>query len=91
MESEFVDGVMIIYATIELPGNNTLINHVWQQSSLFLNGFPNGHRTSGQNVLSKGVLDLLSGQFTASRGSRVHLKNVSCGLFMNLRFIFFAW
>ncbi|XP_020580281.1 cytochrome b561 and DOMON domain-containing protein At5g47530-like [Phalaenopsis equestris] len=75
MESEFANGVMIIYATIELPGNKTRINQVWQVSDLFTNGFPNGHRTTGPNVLSTGVLDLLSGQFTAAGNSRLNLKN----------------
>ncbi|KAI0523413.1 hypothetical protein KFK09_005808 [Dendrobium nobile] len=75
MESEFLNGMMVIYATIELPGNNTRVNHVWQESNLFTNGFPNGHRTSGPNVLSTGELDLLSGQFTATGNSRLHLKN----------------
>lgn len=75
MESDLSNGAMTIYATIKLPSNNTIVNHVWQASNQFTNGFPNGHRTSGPNVLSKGQLNLLSGQFTSTGDSRLHLKN----------------
>lgn len=75
MASDLSNGLMTIYATIELPKNSTKVNHVWQASNLFTDGFPNGHKTTGPNTLSKGALDLLSGQFTAAGDSTLHLKN----------------
>ncbi|KAK8959137.1 hypothetical protein KSP40_PGU020616 [Platanthera guangdongensis] len=34
--------------------NNTKVNHVWQASNLFTNGFPNGHTTSGPECFVQG-------------------------------------
>ncbi|KAH0464586.1 hypothetical protein IEQ34_007372 [Dendrobium chrysotoxum] len=77
MGSEFVNNMMTIYATIQLPGNKTRVNHVWQASNTFSNGLPSGHPTTGQNVQSTATLDLLSGQSSAAAGnSRLHRKNI---------------
>ncbi|XP_020574637.1 cytochrome b561 and DOMON domain-containing protein At5g47530-like [Phalaenopsis equestris] len=76
MGSEFSSNMMTIYATIQLPGNRTRVNHVWQASNTFSNGLPSGHPTTGPNVQSTATLDFLSGQSSAAAGSsRLHRKN----------------
>ncbi|PKA58216.1 Auxin-induced in root cultures protein 12 [Apostasia shenzhenica] len=76
MASEFSNNVMTIYATIELPKNSTKVNQVWQAATTFSNGLPSGHPISGPNVLSKGELDLLSGESSSAGSSRLHRKNI---------------
>ncbi|PKA53610.1 Auxin-induced in root cultures protein 12 [Apostasia shenzhenica] len=75
MASEFSNNVMTIYATIELPNNKTQVNQVWQASNQFSNGLPYGHLQAGPNILSEGLLDLLSGELSSTGNSRIHLKN----------------
>ncbi|KAG0487254.1 hypothetical protein HPP92_009349 [Vanilla planifolia] len=75
MDAEFSSNSMTIYATIELPGNKTRVNHVWQASTSFSNGMPNGHATTGPNVQSTATLDLLSGESSSAGNSRLHRKN----------------
>ncbi|CAA7399326.1 unnamed protein product [Spirodela intermedia] len=86
------DGVMTIYATITLPNNSTQVNHVWQASTSFNDDVPGQHSPSGDNILSYGTLNLLSGESASSatnnvaRRRNVHgvLNAVSWGLLMPL-------
>ncbi|XP_042424350.1 cytochrome b561 and DOMON domain-containing protein At5g47530-like [Zingiber officinale] len=75
--AEYSNGYYTIYASLELPGNTTRQNTVWQASSDFSDGVPNGHPLSTANRQSMSTLDFLSGQ-TASGGgnSRLHRKNI---------------
>lgn len=75
--AEYGDGYYTIYATLALPANSTRVNTVWQASTQMQGGVPYGHPT-GDNVLSKTSLDLLSGEIVSAGGnSRLHRKNVS--------------
>lgn len=75
--AEYSSGYYTIYASLELPGNNTTQHTVWQSSSNFRSGAPYGHPFDAANTASTSTLDFLSGQ-TASGGgnSRLHRKNV---------------
>ncbi|KAJ7963639.1 Cytochrome b561 and DOMON domain-containing protein [Quillaja saponaria] len=68
---------MILFATIQLPNNPTLVNHVWQEGPV-VDDFPRMHALSGPNLNSFGRLDFQSGKIveTASRkvNSRTKLK-----------------
>lgn len=75
--AEYSSGYYTIYASLELPGNNTTQHTVWQSSSNFRSGAPYGHPFDAANTASTSTLDFLSGQ-TASGGgnSRLHRKNI---------------
>ncbi|CAI9759106.1 unnamed protein product [Fraxinus pennsylvanica] len=78
--AEFSDGVMRLFATIVLPekGKST-VNHVWQVGPSLTAGVPDKHEFQPGNLNSKGSLDLLKGQSTASSGSgdsRTKKKNI---------------
>ncbi|KAL5548456.1 hypothetical protein UlMin_003687 [Ulmus minor] len=67
---------MIIFASIQLPSNTTVVNHVWQEGSMAGN-VPGIHSLSGDNVRSFGKIDFLSGRVEAGKGdSRDTWKNV---------------
>ncbi|XP_031281267.1 cytochrome b561 and DOMON domain-containing protein At3g59070-like [Pistacia vera] len=67
ISAEFADNEMIIYATIVLPKNMTTVNHVWQEGPI--DGDSLGmHPVSGENVISMGSVDLLSGKVVATKG-----------------------
>lgn len=76
-EAEYSNGYMTIYATLELPGNSTTVNQVWEAGTSFSNGVPSGHALTGDNILSYGSIDFLSGATSSSGSSRQHRKNVS--------------
>ncbi|KAM0937675.1 putative DOMON domain-containing protein [Dioscorea sansibarensis] len=56
---ELSNATMTIFATLELPGNRTTVNQVWQAGPLS-NGVPAQHPTTGDNIKSFGSVDLLS-------------------------------
>lgn len=68
---------MIIYASLELHGNISTVNHIWQAGPMSENT-PMMHsvRPSSPNVKSMGCLDFLSGRVKATRSSSTTLKNV---------------
>uniref|UniRef100_A0A1D1ZIL4 Cytochrome b561 and DOMON domain-containing protein n=1 Tax=Anthurium amnicola TaxID=1678845 RepID=A0A1D1ZIL4_9ARAE len=72
---EYSGGVMTIFATLVLPNNRTQVNHVWQASTTFAGGFPGVHARTGDNVLSYGTIDFLSGDSAAAGNSRIRRKN----------------
>ncbi|CAI9778682.1 unnamed protein product [Fraxinus pennsylvanica] len=67
--AEFSGGMMRLFATIVLPekGKST-VNHVWQVGPSLTAGMPDKHEFQPANLNSKGSLDLLKGQSTASNG-----------------------
>ncbi|KAA8550559.1 hypothetical protein F0562_002243 [Nyssa sinensis] len=56
--AEYSDGLMKIFATVELPENTTLVNQVWQVGSSVAEGRPVKHDFQPANLNSKGTLDL---------------------------------
>ena len=73
-----VNNEMTISARLVLSSGMTTLNQVWQEGPM--NGdTPGIHPTTGGNVQSMGVLDLLSGQTTSGGGtnSRLRRRNVS--------------
>ncbi|XP_010936608.1 cytochrome b561 and DOMON domain-containing protein At5g47530 [Elaeis guineensis] len=75
-EAEYSNGAYTIYATVDLPGNKTTWNTAWQAGQVS-SGVPVGHATTGDNVLSKGSTDFLSGVSSEGGGnSRLHRKNI---------------
>ncbi|KAG6737993.1 hypothetical protein POTOM_059528 [Populus tomentosa] len=68
---------MIIYASLELHGNISTVNHLWQAGPMSENT-PMMHSVapSSPNVKSMGSLDFLSGRIKATRRSSTTLKNV---------------
>ncbi|MQL69619.1 hypothetical protein Taro_001945 [Colocasia esculenta] len=65
LQGEFSGGVFTIYATLRLTDNQTRVNHVWQSSTTFSGGWPTGHPTTGDNILSASTMDFLSGESTS--------------------------
>jgi hypothetical protein len=68
---------MIIYASLELHGNISTVNHLWQVGPMSENT-PMMHSVapSSPNVKSMGSLDFLSGWIKATRSPSTTLKNV---------------
>ncbi|XP_074576048.1 cytochrome b561 and DOMON domain-containing protein At5g48750-like [Curcuma longa] len=55
-------GYYTIYATVELPGNRTTQNTVWQASTTFAGGVPYGHPFDRDHLSSFASLDFLTGE-----------------------------
>ncbi|ONK70124.1 uncharacterized protein A4U43_C05F30510 [Asparagus officinalis] len=63
VSAEYVKGDMVIYATVGLIGAGegdaaAKFNQVWQEGSRVVDGVPAMHSVSGDNVLSKGSIEL---------------------------------
>ncbi|KAH7546755.1 hypothetical protein FEM48_Zijuj01G0235100 [Ziziphus jujuba var. spinosa] len=83
-----------IFATIQLPGNSTLVNHLWQQGPLLQGDVLGMHPLTGDHVKSFGSLDFASGKIETSSGGgdfskkatikKVHgiINGISWGLLM---------
>ncbi|CAN6285343.1 unnamed protein product [Urochloa humidicola] len=72
---EYSGGAYTIFATIQLPGNNTQQNTVWQAGPLS-GGQISPHPTTPANLASAQSLDFLSGSSTGASNSRLHRKNI---------------
>ncbi|PIN03251.1 putative membrane protein [Handroanthus impetiginosus] len=66
---------IIIFATIKVDNLSFTMNHVWQGGPLS-GDFPAMHLTSGPNVLSMGILDLLSGTISGALNYETKNKNI---------------
>ena len=77
ISATYSGGVITIFATIFLPNNSTRVNQVWQSSSSLSGDVPSSHPQSGDNLLSRGTLNFLSGESSAGGGSNMWRKNVS--------------
>ncbi|EHA8592185.1 cytochrome b561 and DOMON domain-containing protein [Cocos nucifera] len=77
-DAEYSNGVYTIYVTVDLPGNKTTLNTAWQAGQVS-GGVPVHHATSGDNILSRGSTNFLSGESSENGGgnSRLHRKNLS--------------
>ncbi|KAJ0765500.1 putative cytochrome b561 and DOMON domain-containing protein [Helianthus annuus] len=80
MKAEHSDGVMRIFATVELPENGrTTVNQVWQVGGAVTEeGVPVRHAFGQGNLGSKGILDLLSGEISGggSGNSKTKKRNI---------------
>ncbi|GAV91403.1 Cytochrom_B561 domain-containing protein/DUF568 domain-containing protein [Cephalotus follicularis] len=78
----FEDNEIAIFATLELPSNTTIVNHLWQEGPLS-GDTPMMHGLSGANLESYGTVDFISGKIeTAGIGSspRMTLKIAHGGM-----------
>lgn len=78
--AESSGGAIRLFATLVLPEKGkTVVNQVWQVGSSVTGGVPVKHELQPANLNSKGSLDLLKGQTTASTDGDTRLKkrNVS--------------
>ncbi|EOA14910.1 hypothetical protein CARUB_v10028240mg [Capsella rubella] len=92
LSAEYLNGEMTIFATIVLPSNTTVVNHLWQDGPLKEGDRLGMHAMSGDHLKSMATLDLLSGQVTATEAAkgdillvkRIHgIVNAVCwGIFM---------
>ncbi|KAI8523318.1 hypothetical protein RHMOL_Rhmol13G0064000 [Rhododendron molle] len=70
VRAEYDGEVMGIFATLELPKNMTLVNHVWNVGGQMSDGVPAPHAVEPENLSSVGTLDLAHGTAgTVSDGS----------------------
>ncbi|KAJ0539550.1 putative cytochrome b561 and DOMON domain-containing protein [Helianthus annuus] len=80
MKAEHSDGVMRIFARVELPENGrTRVNQVWQVGGAVTEeGVPVRHAFGQGNLGSKGILDLLSGEISGggSGNSKTKKRNI---------------
>lgn len=76
LEAEYHGGLMMIFATINLPKGISTLNQVWQVGSSVMNGtFPAIHAFQPENLSSKSKLDLQTGQSLISSQENSGLKN----------------
>ncbi|OVA08670.1 Cytochrome b561 [Macleaya cordata] len=69
MEAEYVEGLMKIYARVILPKSlGTVVNQVWQVGGSVIDGNPNIHDMTLENLNSKGTLDLVKGESNTNVG-----------------------
>ncbi|GFY97598.1 auxin-responsive family protein [Actinidia rufa] len=67
LSAEYVNNVMIIYATLVLPSGRTSFNQVWQ-NGLVSGGSPQAHSLTGDNLRSTGTVDFATGQTSSTGG-----------------------
>ncbi|CAL5202331.1 unnamed protein product [Lathyrus oleraceus] len=76
----YADGSMTIFASLQLPQNVSMVNHVWQEGSVSNDGTFRAHALTGSNVQSFGTLDFKSGtvsqKIDGKLKARTRLKNV---------------
>ncbi|CAN8265618.1 unnamed protein product [Cochlearia groenlandica] len=92
LSAQYLNEEMTIFATMVLPPNTTLVNHLWQDGPLKEGDRLGMHAMSGDHLKSMSTLDLLSGQVTATKPAngnmllvkRIHglINAVSWGIFM---------
>ncbi|CAH2044725.1 unnamed protein product [Thlaspi arvense] len=92
LSAEYLNKEMTIFATIVLPSNTTVVNHLWQDGPLKEGDRLGMHAMGGDHLKSMATLDLLSGQVTATKPAngnmllvkRIHgvVNAVSWGIFM---------
>lgn len=75
-DAEYSNGAYTIYATVELPGNRTVQNTVWQSGPATSNGGVSQHPMAPANLASFQTLDFLSGSSTAGSNSKLHRRNI---------------
>ncbi|KAH1054896.1 hypothetical protein J1N35_032961 [Gossypium stocksii] len=73
LSASYENDEIIIFATLGLSNNGTMLNQVWQEGGLNGN-IPQVHGTSGANVQSMGTLNLVSGEAGTSNGGGSKLK-----------------
>lgn len=79
VSASYTNGHVIIFASFQLPGNTTLVNHAWQEGLVSDDGTLKPHSFSRANLQSFGTLDFLSGKVSETVGnsdSRITLRNV---------------
>ncbi|KAH1197230.1 Cytochrome b561 and DOMON domain-containing protein [Glycine max] len=79
VSASYTNGHVIIFASFQLPGNTTLVNHAWQEGLVSDDGTLRPHSFSRANLQSFGTLDFLSGKVSETGGnsdSRITLRNV---------------
>ncbi|XP_058783998.1 cytochrome b561 and DOMON domain-containing protein At5g47530-like [Vicia villosa] len=76
----YINGSMMIFASLQLPQNVSMVNHVWQEGLVADDGSFRSHALTGSNVQSFGTLDFKSGivsqKIDGKLKSRTTLKNV---------------
>jgi hypothetical protein len=88
-----VNGNMIIFASLELPTNTSLVNQVWQEGLVSDDGRLEAHAMTGPNIQSFGTLDFKSGIVSENIGggkvkSKTMLRNVSYHMLIYFIFLF---
>jgi len=78
----YLDGNMMIFATLQLPRNVSLVNHVWQEGLVSSDGRLRSHALTGANIQSFGTLNFQSGNIVSQNvggklTSRIKLRIVS--------------
>ncbi|KAK1418161.1 hypothetical protein QVD17_27300 [Tagetes erecta] len=77
LRAERVNGDVVVYGTLVLPGGRTSFNHVWQMGPVS-NGAPGAHNMGSENRNSVGTVDFVTGQAGAGGGvggSLLHRRN----------------
>lgn len=72
----YANGSMIIFASLRLPENTTVVNHVWQEGLVSDDGTLKAHAMAGSNLQSFGTLDFVSGKVEET-GSKVNSKRTT--------------
>ncbi|KAK4836166.1 hypothetical protein QYF36_019425 [Acer negundo] len=67
ISAELANNEMIIYSTLVLPKNMTIVNHVWQDGPVNEDNSLGIHALTGENVRSLATLDFLSGKIVATK------------------------
>ncbi|KAG5017613.1 hypothetical protein AAZX31_08G316400 [Glycine max] len=79
VSASYTNRHVIIFASFQLPGNTTLVNHAWQEGLVSDDGTLRPHSFSRANLQSFGTLDFLSGKVSQTGGnvdSRITLRKV---------------
>jgi len=84
----FVVGSMMIFASLQLSQNVTLVNHAWQEGLVSNDGSLKSHALSGPNVQSFGTLDFTSGNIVSQNVGGILKFKTMLRIVSNLLFFF---
>ncbi|XP_008778756.2 cytochrome b561 and DOMON domain-containing protein At4g12980-like [Phoenix dactylifera] len=73
---EDAGGVMTVFAMLKLPSGVTRMNQAWQVGPSSTDGLPNKHDIGVANLNAKGTLDVVSGQSSGGKDSRLQERNI---------------
>ncbi|KAM3382510.1 cytochrome and DOMON domain-containing protein [Capsicum galapagoense] len=77
--AESSDGVMKIFATLELPKNTKRVNQVWQVGPAVKDGMPVVHKFEPDNLKSKATLDLTTVEGNKNANANATSSSTSTG------------
>jgi len=80
----------MIFASLQLPKNVSLVNHVWQEGLVSSDGRLRSHAMTGANVQSFETLDFQSGSIVSQNVGWKLMSRIKLRIVSNFLLVFFV-